>query len=252
MKTRYACWLNGHGLQDLDPAIYITDIAEAAAKVRTQTATKAKGDGTILLRRARQSLTVTIQFAIREYDTARRKAVMEKIVRWADDGWLTINDRPDQQLWVTVDALPTITSALKWADILTIALTAYEMPYWLSQWPPQASTSAATSAKVNLSPAALAAHAYLEAWVTNHGTSPMTKLSISTDDGEITLDGMSLGAGKTAAICYDSRGILTLPVAYRTGDSSDELTLTPGKPNPIVIKADQPVSVLLKAREEFA
>ena len=66
MNTRYAVWLDNHGLHDLDETILITDIQEANPRMRITTADNARYEGQRVIRHARQSLSVTVSFLIRE------------------------------------------------------------------------------------------------------------------------------------------------------------------------------------------
>jgi len=79
MTTRYGCSLNGLALHDLDDSIYVLDIVESPPAVRLETAARPAGGGSHVLGMARQSLSVRVSFAIREYDVARRKAVCSQV-----------------------------------------------------------------------------------------------------------------------------------------------------------------------------
>ena len=142
MTTRYRVWLDGQGLQDLDPCIIVSDIQELSPDMDVQTVSRVHGDGMRVIKRKRRTLTVAVRFYIDEYDTVRRKAIMQKVVGWAcRGGRLSINDRPDQYLQVETDPLPALTSAQQWLGEQIMTFTAYGAPYWQEVHPVTASDS---------------------------------------------------------------------------------------------------------------
>lgn len=250
--TRYACAINGHGLQDIDPKIFITDIQESAPKIKATTANNAFYDGLHLTRMHRQSLALNVTFCVREYDTARRKAVAEKACEWARDGWLTINDRPNQRLYVVCDKLPVVTSSLKWTDDLTIGFTAYALPYWQEQYP-ITSTYTGENGSVNVSPSGNR-DCFLEAYITADGGTVNT-LTIETNEQKFAFSGLGLAKGQKLSIGYDDEHHLQYMrignmsvLSKRTASSSDDLMLYPRKQNTVSITADATVIATVKAR----
>ena len=250
--TRYACTIDGQGLQDIDPTIYITDIQEATPKIRATTATNALYDGLYLARLHRQSLSVTVTFCVREYDTARRKAVAEAACEWAKDGWLTISDRPGQRLWCVVDKLPVITSSLSWTDKLTIGFTAYDLPYWQEVYP-AAVNFTGKSGSVTLAPAGTK-DCYLEADITATGGTVNT-LTIGVGGRTFAFFGLGLGKTKRLSIGYDDEHHLqymligeTSVLGKRTAASDDDLMLAPRKGNVITVTANTDINATFRAR----
>lgn len=251
-ETRYMCAINGQGLQDLDPTIFITDIQESSPKLRANTVSNAFYDGLRLMRMHRQSLAVSVSFCVREYDTARRKSVAEKACEWAKDGWLTINDRPGQRLYVVCDKLPVIPSALKWTDTLTIGFTAYALPYWQEAIPATA-TYTGTNGNANLSPAGNR-DCYLEAEITATGGTVNT-LTIAVNGKSYAFSGLGLAKGKSLSIGYDDENHLQFmrigdvsAFSTRTAASADDLMLRPKKVNAITVTANTAVMAVFKAR----
>jgi hypothetical protein len=121
--------MNGVMLDSLDETIFITDIIEKPAGRDPIALPLAGTNGSRLQSNYRRSKTVLIRLMIREYDVTKRKAVYDKVVAWAQEGRLEINDRPGQSLQVKLDEEPEI-SALKWTESLTLSLTAWEHPQW--------------------------------------------------------------------------------------------------------------------------
>lgn len=250
--TRYACAINGHGLQDIDPTIFITDIQETAPKIRTRTTDNALYDGLRVTRSQRQSLAVSVTFCVREYDTARRKAIAEKACAWAEDGWLTINDRPGQRLWVICDRIPVIPSSLKWTDELTIGFTAYALPYWQQQYPATA-TYTGTNGSTFVSPAGNR-DCYLEAEITATGGT-VNELVLAVGGRAYAFTGLGLANGQTLSIGYsDDEHLQYMRVgdqsvlSKRTAASDDDLILLAKSQNAVTITANAAVRATIKAR----
>lgn len=225
MITRYGVWLDGLPLHAIDPTIYITDIQEQPSHMDVQTHPRASGDGLRVTKRTRQSLSVVVRFVVREYDVMRRKAILQKIIGWAKAGkYLEINDRPEQRLRVEVDTMPTIQSALRWTQELSIAFTAYGSPYWEESMPDTFTTSGTVQQLVNGD----ADKAFPDVEVSPSAST----VTVTVGDSHITLENVS-GA---VLIAHDN-GVLSItedgvPVlGKRTADSSDDLVCIPGEVN---------------------
>ena len=74
MITRYRVWLDGQGLSEMDPSIIVTDVTESEPEMHLSAVARAQGDGMLVTRRSRRSLSVTVRFLIREYNPLRRSA----------------------------------------------------------------------------------------------------------------------------------------------------------------------------------
>lgn len=231
MITRYSAWLDGLPLHEIDPTIYILDIQEDPAQMDISTAPKAGGAGRFVVTRKRQTLSVTILFAIREQDVTRRKAVMQKVIAWAKGGkYLAINDRPDQRLRVEVDELPTVQSALRWTQDLSITFTAYAFPFWENAYTDSLTTSGAASMSV----AGDADSAPVDVSITPSGST----VTVKADRTTITLTDLS----GDVEITHGDDGLLRIVsggesiLSHRTPESSDDLTATPGRVNDFSIE----------------
>lgn len=228
MSTRYQVWLDGLPMHGLDPAIIVTDIMEETASMDVVTHPKASGDGLHVAKRTRQSLSVVVRFCIYEYSVTRRKAVMQQIVAWAKAGkYLSINDRPDQRLRVEVDELPTIASAMKWTQELSVTFTAYAMPYWEDE-------EATTVSVANGGTSSVYVPGDADRAVVNATITPTaTTVTVQAGNTSITLEGVT----KAVEISHGDDGILRIVsggegiMAARAPESDDELTVTPGATN---------------------
>lgn len=252
MMTRYRAWIDGQGLQDVDPTVIITDIRESKPEESIITAGNAYRDGLRVLRRRREALSVTIRFMIREYDVLRRKSVLSRVLEWASDGWLTINDRPDQRLRVVVEDVPAVTSALKWTDELSITLTAYAMPYWQSVYAANAHASGTEGSTYLRAEGDMPCR--LEVSAANTGSAALNALTIRAGNAYFAFEGLGLAPGKTLEISYDDEGMQTMTIGgvsvmgKRTAASADDLWLQAYQSNLITFTADQTASITFKAR----
>lgn len=247
MNTRYHCSIDGRGLQDIDPAICVTDIREEAPEARAVTAS-CLGDGQRVLRTDRACLRVSVVFEVHAYDPARRKAIALKACDWAREGWLTVSDRPGQRLRVRCERLPAVGSALRWTDPLTVTFAAWALPYW-QEARPAAAAFTGVSGSATLSPGGTQP-CCLEAEVT--ARKPVTSLTLTAGGRAIRLTGLGMKAGETLSIGYDGERRQFMRVgdrsvlARRSADSADDLTLEPRKPNTVGIEADGEVSAVVR------
>lgn len=254
MMTRYRVWLDGLGLHDLDPSLIITDVCESTPRMQVHTAARAQGDGLICTRRTRQSLSVTVRFLIREYDPARRQAVLQKLHAWVKGSCLTFSHRPGQELLVTLDAFPTVTSALKWTEELSITFTAYALPYWRSTEPTTLTTTSSAAMMVE----GTAPLAPVDVTVTTGGTGTTSNLTVQAGGNSITLAGLSLVPGATVLFTHDEQGLLHITsggaslLDRRTPASADDLLVTPGQSNPVACSANQPLTATFAVKGVWA
>ena len=247
MQTRYEVKMNGAALSALDESIYITDIQEEAPRMDVSTIGRAGADGQTMTAERRLSLSVRVTFAIRAYDTARRKEVLGLVHAWCTGGGaLEISDRPGQSLDVVCTTLPTATSSLRWTEDIVMVFTAYERPYFVSA-APSSGTVTGTGGTVALTPQGTARECVLEATVTNASSENLDWVLITCGTQRMRFAGLALAPGDTLRMEI-SRGILMLPVAYRTADSADEIRLTQRAINNVSISADKEISATLSAR----
>lgn len=253
MLLRFDAYLNGVSFAQLDPAIILCDIVEKPPKEDRDEAKRALHPGTRISSRTRRSLPVELIFCIREYDIQARARVMDKVAEWAGDGgWLTVNTRPGQRLYVTPE-LPALGSSLKWTEDITLTLTAYERPYWEQQWP----TTAIITESGSLCPTGTFPTAYVECDVTNTGDADLTILTLTCADTFITLEGLAVPHGEHVKVHYTDDDIFRITaagasaLANRTAESHDDLIAFARRSNAIAVAADQPVSAVFSARGRY-
>ena len=251
---RFSVWLNGQGLQDIDDTVFVLDVAESTPDEDKQTATTA-APGSLLLARTRRALSVTITFCVREYDITRRRQIVDEIrTLCAAGGWLEINERPDQRLWVVYDTLPTISSSQRWTESLSVVFVAYTAPYWQQKTATKARiSSATTNGAVTIHPIGNAKETQLQAEITASGGTLTTFKIVVNDTSEIVFSGISLADGKTLAIGHDAYGRLTATIdgnsvlKNRTASSADDLLVESGKNNKIEVSSDGKLTATFSA-----
>lgn len=263
--------LDGVSMSSLADEIIIRDIVEQPPTEDRQTAKRSLHAGTRLISSVRRTLPVQIVYVIRAYDPARRAEIADLIAGWAGKGGnLTISTRPGKHLNVSTADMPRVGSSLKWAEDLTLTLTAYEQPYWEDVDPVTLSVPDTTipegseyyyfegyyqaSGNVGKIPATCA--------LMNKSTSdPLTYLKIVFPDSNtfIELSGMQVKPNGRLWIGYDSNDILTITgqtetnpyeslLKYRTAESSDDLLAVTGDFAECRIYSDAPVSGMLYIR----
>lgn len=254
MFYRFDAYLNGVSFAHLDELILLRDINELPPQEDVQQTRRGLHPGTRITSRVRRSLSLRLVYNVREYDITARARVLDKIAAWAGNGgWLTINSRPGQRLYVVPEDLPSMGSSLKWTDDMEMTLTAYERPYWEQQWP-VVSTITFTG---NIIPLGTLPEAYVECDVTNTGDDALTSLTLSCDATKIALEGLNVPPGEHVTISYTDTGLMQImaagasALANRTAESSDDLIAIAKKKNGIAVLADQSVSATFKARGRF-
>lgn len=260
MQSRYDAALNGLSMSDIAEEILIRDIVERPPKVDQQVTHRALRHGSRVSGVIRRSLSVEIIYNVRAYAESRRAEILDMVARWAiGGGWLTISTRPLLRLYVRPEVYPSASSSLKWTEDLMLTLTAYEQPYWEERMPAalaveavQDGDSYAFSGTIN--PRGTVPAVPVTLTLTNTGAAALTQLTITAADTRITLEGLSVQPGESVAISYTDDDILAITgggasiLSARTAESSDELLIRPGHPNPISVTADAPLTGRIEAR----
>ena len=251
--TRYPIRLNGIALDALDKRIFVTDIKEAAPKIKVTTDTSPLG-GMRVVRREITERSVTVRYVIWERDKAARNALHRLIVEWADAGGvLSVGYRDAQTLRVLCDKLPDISSKT-WDDEMELTLTAYD-PYWQSvdAMTAAANVAANTATGIVIHPDGSADTTPLLLDILNNASAAMTSATVAVGGKSIALGGFSLAAGKHLIADYDDYGYLRIRadgvsvLSARSAASADELLLEQRKSNTVTVTVNQAARVTLKA-----
>lgn len=235
--TRFRIWLDGLGLQDIDPSIRIIDVQEHTPQQAQTTAAKAAGDGLHVLHRRRESLSVEIRFAIRDQHPDRRSAILQKVKAWASQGGsLSVSHRPGLRLMVIPGQLSNFSS-LRWTENLALTFTACHVPYWEDAHPTQATVSPAALFLPGDAPAAPMDLRW------RSSLSGQLALTITTPLSSITFRNVQVTADQELLISHDA-GVLTATLdgtdllPHRTPESSDDLLLPCGQTSTVSVTAN--------------
>lgn len=248
---RFEAALNGTKFSEIDPAVILLDINEIPAKQTINTVQRGMRAGMRVTSRKRSSLSVRLQYVVREYDIEARARIMDKIAAWVGNGgWLTVNSRPGLRLFVTPDGLPGMGSSLRWTNELSITLTAFAQPYWQQEQPTEVST---TGTGV-ISPIGTVEEVCAECSAINTGDGVLTALTMTCGNTYIKLERLEVQPGERVEVRYTDDGVLTITAGgksamlNRTADSSDDLKARSRVKNIIGVASDQPVTATFAVR----
>lgn len=264
MVTRYGVWLNNKGLADIDDTIYIVDISEQEYDQQIIKAESSLGGGTRYIATRRFSLPIEIRFLIRERNIARRAEILSRIRGWAQPGYLTTTDKPGKRLHVVCSRFPVASSAQRWTEELTMALTAYDVPYWEDERPmsctvrcepynPDANFTHQGTARLYQRGTAPAP---MDAVITANAALDKVRLVGGEAYKYLQFDGLGMRAGDVLTISHDERGILYAKVNgesvlhKRTTASQDDLLVKPGE-NTITLRADNVCTAVCEVRGRY-
>lgn len=247
-KNGYDVRLNHRSLTDIAPCIHIVDVTEDDPKEKTLSMPTGT-NGTRILRVKRESLSVSMDFVIRDQDMERRAKVYADVMRWArGGGYLYLSDRPGQRLYVDRAKLPGMGSAKKWASVISAQFLAYSRPFWESAFP-EAKELVGKSGNAKLLPPGNAESCFVEAEATATSTT-MNSLTLTSGESEMRFSGLGIAKGQKLAIVYRTDGILQITsngksaMSKRSG--ADDLELVPGVYGTVRFSADAPCKVIFR------
>lgn len=254
MNTICTCSLNGINPQLHSEALILNDVRELPPEIQRTVVNVAARNGSRLLRTRAEGLSVSLDFELHELNAAARLELCRYLAYWAaPGGWLTLSHRPGQRLWVTCDAPPTLTSALRWTEPITVTFTAWEAPWWESVNVTSA-TGTGRSGHVTIRPPG-DQKTCLQWEITAQTT--VTSLTVKTERESIHLRNFTLPPGETLLLDYDDLRLPRLTaqsrsyLAHRTPESAEDLMLLPGVDNTVTWEADGNVAVKFTARGRY-
>ena len=246
------CYMDGRGLQDLDPSITVYQILYQSPERADKAMLRAGGDGVLMTRRSFGSLTVAIRLFIREADAARLAACADRILRWARGGWFTAYDRPNRRVRLAFDSFAHLPVPQD-GTAMELKLSA-PFPYWQDAVPQRLQLSGTDESDEVFAPG-YAADALVSARIAANAA--VTQMTLSAGSSRIALTGLSLAAGQTVSLGWtDDRHIFFIRnettgaglLSRRTADSSDELRLPAGRTGGIALWANGRVSADFEVR----
>lgn len=244
MISRYEAWVDGVALSSIDPSIYVLDIQPGENNPSIRTSKVAGRAGARVTKRVHESLSVNVIFEIHEYDTVKRQAVCNKVKAWANGKFLTVSDRPDQQLRCVCTNYPS-ANAKAWTEPLTIGFAGYNPPYWEDK---KETVIKTTSSKSALVPGN-APETLVSATITVGAS--ISSLTVQTGVKSLVL-AVSAVSGDKVYIGYDDNNILyikkgtTSILDKRTGD--DDLSVPCGAFSEFSVAASGSVTAEFRLR----
>lgn len=254
MISRYEAVLNGQPLSAVSASILILDIAYPPASIDFSTYRGAKRHGNRVYREYVDHRDVVITFAIRAYSVQERQAICNAVQRWAKGGGiLQTNDHEGQRLRCVLSAPPTIQSALKWTDPISMTFTAYSMPFWEDLVPTTLALSG-TSGSGNLYVPGSVDGAFFEVDAVPSGT--LTTLNLVANGKTLSLTGISVASGATVQIAYDDDMIMSIKAGSTSllnkRSGADDLPLKSGESNSLSFSSNVSCAVTFKGRGLWA
>lgn len=250
MISRYEVILNGQPLSEVSEYILILDISYPPASIDFSKYRNAKRNGNRIYREYVDHRDVVVTFAIRAYSVQTRQAVCNDIQRWAKNGGiLKTNDHVGQRLRCVLSSPPTIQSALKWTDPITMTFTAYALPFWEEDTPATVTLSG-TDIRGSLTVPGSVDGGCFE--VDAYPSGVLTSLTLMANNKILLLSGLSVESGTKVSISYDDNMIMSIKAGYssildkRTG--VDDLPIKSGEINSVAFVSNVPCDVTFKGR----
>lgn len=247
------CAMDGRGLEDLDPAITVWQVACGCPERRVKALPRGAGDGVMETARSFGEALVTIRLFIREAHAARAQDTAGRILSWARGGWFTTGDRPGRRIYLSLAGHGGLLS-VRDGSALELRLTAAAFPFWQDARPRRAELSG-TGASGSVFAPGYAADALVSVRAT--ARSAVTRAVFKAGSTRIELAGLSLTAGQAIVTGWsDDRHIFFIReeqtgrslLACRTASSSDELRLPAGKTEKVSVSADGRMDAAFEVR----
>ncbi len=242
LKRRAA--LDGVQLDELDKRILIQGVDPGAGKDALTTVSLFGAGGSRVTSRHRDSIDATVTFSIdiKPREMEQRTEVFRKVLSWAArGGWLTLSQKPGQQLRVIAAQLPSEGDPLAWTNRYTITFRAFGVPYWQDALPNSMQNSGAATADKLMSVGGNTA-TVCDAEFTNTSGGAIQTLDLSCGGSAFHFAGLALANGETLCIDHhdigeactlririkSTGGVYRSAMNKRTGTSSDDLRVEPG------------------------
>lgn len=244
--------LRGKSFSTISDLVFLEDIEEQKPEEDRVETKRANRPGMFVTSQQRRKLPIKFTAHIVAYDIEQRAALADKVSEWVGEGgFLTINSRPEQRIFVRPSERPSLGSSLKWNDKITFTLTAYENPFW------EDVTAKTLTGNGSLNPGGTYPTAYVSCNITSTAQAAITTITVTCGNTHITLEGLYITNGKTVSIGYTDEGILQITangksaLANRTPDSSDDLMIPSGVNSQVSVTANASVSRVFSTRGRY-
>lgn len=240
--------LNGNQLDEIDNAIVIRGIEQAAGK-DTLTAGSTGGPfGMRITGARRDSLDITLRFAIdiKKNDLEGRSAVLEAVNAWAaaasrENGgaWLTVGHKPDRRIRVVLAQPAPEGDLWKWTEDFPIIFRAYGVPYWEQSEANTTSTDGNASGAYGAITIGGSAVTQVNAYLKNTSGAGINTATVNIGGKNMGFSTLGLAADETLTIDHTGDGLVRIRIrssggtyrsamANRTPESADDFTVMPG------------------------
>ena len=259
MQLMHRVALNGVQLDEVDDRIIIKGIEEAAGKETISAVSLASGCGQRVTNRHRDTLDVTVKFALnlRTTEMTERSTVFEAVNRWAyNGGYLTVNYKENRRLLVVCAQCPGAGDQYERTTVYSITFRAYGIPYWEEETAVSAGTGTASSASCGLNVAG-SAETVADITLYNRSGMEINNVSIVADGKRMTFVSLGMGGGEVLTISHTADGLLQIRcggrsvMAKRTQESVDDFRLLPGARG-FSFSADRACQMAVSVRGRFA
>ena len=251
MRNRIDAILDGISLASLHPSIFVQDIDCRPAERSVSTTTLAGRPGERIAAEQWKPAKVKIVLRILERDMLIRRSVMDQVTAWAQGEMLQISGRPGERLRVHCTSNPAITSVVEWVQEISLELTAYNPPFWMSQTAARLAMTG-SSGSGNLYVPGNAGDAPAEVTVTPKST--LDTITITVAGTQMTLSGIGATTAQPLTISYDEemrlrirRGNVSV-LDKRSAASDDDLLAVCGKYNEVRYNASGNVDISIAVR----
>lgn len=257
--------LGGEQLDSLDDRIIITGIDEAAGKDNITAVGSAAGFGQRITGQRRDTLDVTVKFALNIKNTSRsmmadREELLEKINAWAvsnSGGWLRIGHKPGRRLRVMLAQAPGAGDMYNWSNEFTMVFRAYSIPFWEDNAATEMTPKGVTNMHQFYIDVPGNTDTVMDMTVENKSGKTINNITLTVGGKKISFSGLGLGGSESLVIDHVHTGKKYYfrataggksALAKRTGQ--DDFYVTPGK-TLVKVEADRAVKVTASVRGRY-
>jgi len=257
--------LGGVQLDELDDRIIITGIDESAGKESITGVASAYGPGQRITNMRRETLDVTVKFAMRikNDDMAGRAELLEAVNAWAaPGGWLKVGYRPNRRLNVILAQAPGGGDMFTWNSEFSLTFRAYSVPYWADTIDTTAESGSKANGSMSIDVPG-SANTVANVTVANMSGSTINHVKLTVAGKVIEFNSLSMTGSESLVIdhvqnskifyfrsrCGTSDSMRSV-MKRRTAESADDFTVSPGITS-VAWEADRAVKVTVKVRGRY-
>jgi hypothetical protein len=226
--------LGGIQMDELHEAIVIRGIDPGTPQRTLTGVSRMSGAGQRVTEDRWETLEAKITWAIDipKRQMAARRRIYEMVTAWAGRcGWLTLSGMEGRRLFVDKVILSGHQDLWEWTEEYEITLRAYNVPFWQSDLPSQASGQM-SAGRVWLNVEG-DVESPVDVSFQNVSGATIQNISVSAGGKTIALTGIALGGTETLTITHGEDGLLRIMAGSRSVYSkytgADDLIVIPGR-----------------------